>query len=350
MQWAVPAFLSLPVQRLPPAPLCPGAAGASEDTRPSPKSSVLGAGLSGCLTAALLHRCATYARIRARTGRIALAAAGAAGAAGSSPSVTELIRGAIARGAPTYNSGDVAGCAQIYTAAAQLLVQRPELEQAARATLQDALQTCAASSDMSANAWTLRRALDAVAAGASGAGTAGAAPARPAGGGKEGPAVLCDFVRGTGLGFRARCVNDTVMGGRSESSLTVTERGLLFEGNVTRNGGGGFCSIRLDAAEPGELVRAGRFQWPLFRRPPGAGLQGLEAAAPRGLRRPAVAGGLRRSRGLGASDAAAGLLRADAARSPAGAPRAGGGGPAEGLLARLHGLLPLRRRRTLRGL
>lgn len=58
-----------------------------------------------------------------------------------------------------------------------------------------------------------------------------------------------------GLALSASVVADTVMGGRSAARVSRTAEGLLFEGVVTREGGGGFASVRLSPRDSGELVR-----------------------------------------------------------------------------------------------
>lgn len=57
-------------------------------------------------------------------------------------------------------------------------------------------------------------------------------------------ALLRDFARGEGLEFQTSVIGDRVMGGLSEGSVRPTSEGVLFEGSVTRRGGGGFASLR----------------------------------------------------------------------------------------------------------
>jgi monofunctional biosynthetic peptidoglycan transglycosylase len=45
-------------------------------------------------------------------------------------------------------------------------------------------------------------------------------------------------------------INDNVMGGRSRSRLLSTAMGLLFEGNVSLDNGGGFASFRAPLRVP----------------------------------------------------------------------------------------------------
>jgi len=78
------------------------------------------------------------------------------------PSLLEAIRGAIVLGAPTYNSGDHAGCYEIYRAAAAAQVTRknPPLGLAERARLEVALADAAQAPGATLAAWTMRHAFD----------------------------------------------------------------------------------------------------------------------------------------------------------------------------------------------
>lgn len=58
--------------------------------------------------------------------------------------------------------------------------------------------------------------------------------------------VLFDFSDEHGAG-NWRVVNDTVMGGRSRSSVEVAEGVLVFTGELSLENQGGFCSVRSNA-------------------------------------------------------------------------------------------------------
>jgi len=167
--------------------------------------------------------------------------------------IREVVAQTIAQGAPAYNRGDMVGCVNAYSATARSLVERTDLDTSARLALTAALQQCQKSADVNANAWALRRALDA----ASVSSAVGSTPASsqrdaPSSGGG---ALIRDFTSGDGIAVRASVVNDTVMGGGSSSSVSLTGNGMLFEGNVTKRGGGGFASVRFDPADRAAFAR-----------------------------------------------------------------------------------------------
>eukprot|EP00931_Biecheleriopsis_adriatica_P063479 TRINITY_DN38456_c0_g1_i1.p1 TRINITY_DN38456_c0_g1~~TRINITY_DN38456_c0_g1_i1.p1 ORF type:complete len:383 (+),score=75.36 TRINITY_DN38456_c0_g1_i1:37-1185(+) len=160
---------------------------------------------------------------------------------------------AIAQGAPMYNRGDITGCVRVYTATAQSLLRRPDLGKEVRETLRAALKQCGdRPGDDNGNAWMLRRALDGAAAAPSSG--LGALDAEDADRGQKG-VLLRNFSLGSGLDLQGSCVNDTVMGGRSNSRFRLTSEGAVFEGAVTKQGGGGFVSLRLQGPG-GALVQA----------------------------------------------------------------------------------------------
>jgi len=68
-------------------------------------------------------------------------------------------------------------------------------------------------------------------------------------------ALLHDFVAGEGLSFTTSVINDSVMGGESESSVSLTPEGSLFQGTVTRANGGGFSSVRFKATDTAAFVQ-----------------------------------------------------------------------------------------------
>lgn len=102
------------------------------------------------------------------------------------------IRGAISMGAPAYNSGDIAGCAKIYTATANSMLRDPSLPAGCRSALETGLAK-AAGGDANAQAWALRNALDSTLA-LLGAGDGAPAPSSPSR--AEPPVVLAYPVDG----------------------------------------------------------------------------------------------------------------------------------------------------------
>lgn len=68
-------------------------------------------------------------------------------------------------------------------------------------------------------------------------------------------ALLHDFVAGQGLSLTPSVVNDSVMGGKSTSSVSLTSEGALFQGSVTREDGGGFASVRFKPTDSAALVQ-----------------------------------------------------------------------------------------------
>ncbi len=74
----------------------------------------------------------------------------------------EMIREAINRGAPMFNHGDAAGCAQVYMTTARTLVSSNHAAMScqARKALMAALEDAERADDAHDRAWTLRRALD----------------------------------------------------------------------------------------------------------------------------------------------------------------------------------------------
>lgn len=169
--------------------------------------------------------------------------------------VADVVAQAVSVGAPTYNRGDADGCASIYMAAARELLERKDLSASARMGLSAALQQCKGSGDANVSAWTMRRALDAAAGGPLG----GSLRASERSGGGEGQSsgdnLIRDFVLDDGIAVSSMIVNDTVMGGRSDGRVSVTDKGARFEGNVTKRGGGGFASVRFSPVDATSLQR-----------------------------------------------------------------------------------------------
>jgi hypothetical protein len=76
----------------------------------------------------------------------------------------EVIQLAINRGVPLFNAGQPSACAAIYEVAANSLLKShtDALDEQDRSVLRDALRKVQDEEDPSEQAWTLRRALDAV--------------------------------------------------------------------------------------------------------------------------------------------------------------------------------------------
>lgn len=149
-----------------------------------------------------------------------------------------LIAAAIRQGVPLYNSGNAKGCAEVYAETARKLLNGAggELSSSAKSVLQRAMES---SAEPDARAWALRRALDAVASEA----LHRPSVDMPSSTEKSSPGLVRDFVANQGFEIAAFVVNDTVMGGRSDSEL-LTSQGAVFCGTVTKRGGGGFASVR----------------------------------------------------------------------------------------------------------
>ncbi|MEM7205251.1 MAG: CIA30 family protein [Planctomycetota bacterium] len=165
-----------------------------------------------------------------------------------------LIDRAIHRGVPLYNGGQPAACAAVYEVAALALLAHsepalpPDVVEALRAALR--LEEPVDPQDY---AWRLRRALDAAALALRQNGAAGAAPARfaarAAGLRPHTDVVAIDDFGAAAAAGAWGVVNDTVMGGRSRSALTVREPGVaLFSGTVSLANNGGFASTRREVA------------------------------------------------------------------------------------------------------
>jgi len=143
---------------------------------------------------------------------------------------------------------------RVYTATVQTLLARDDLSMSVQSELINVLQQSEVLNDLDAKAWALRRVLDAAIEGLSaGRGPApqrkGIPPKGDSSRRSDGSALIRDFVRNVGIDVQARVVNDTVMGGRSDSRTVLSGSGLVFQGNVTRQGGGGFASLRIEAAD-----------------------------------------------------------------------------------------------------
>lgn len=174
----------------------------------------------------------------------------------SSRSPTGILRQAISMGVPVYNSGDLKGCADIYLAAARLAIKAMVGGSSAPEGLAEAVQQASAQAGTGNHgdaAWTLRRAFDTLLAAGDGGGRGGAGRGAP---------PPYEAVTDTGAAVDPesnylsqalvwRVVNDSVMGGRSSSSVQVQGaegEGVLFSGDF-QSRGGGFASARAVRAD-----------------------------------------------------------------------------------------------------
>lgn len=156
--------------------------------------------------------------------------------------VAAVLQAAIRKGVPAFNSGDVAECERIYASAARDVLAGSKLSASERDVLTQALASCERLSSASEKAWALRRGFDRILEGsATSAKPVATADVTP---GKSPGKVLFNCTGGGGLSFSSSVVNDTVMGGQSRSQVKVTSQGAVFQGDVTRRGGGGFASVR----------------------------------------------------------------------------------------------------------
>ena len=140
------------------------------------------------------------------------------------------------RGVSLYNSGDVAGCANLYANVADQLVQH-QLPANARAILTsglDAARACAGEPD--AQAWELRSALDRF------IGLREQETSQTSARESSSPAL--SFVDGMCTTFQS--IDDRVMGGRSQSAMThsIELGAAIFSGELSTANNGGFASVR----------------------------------------------------------------------------------------------------------
>ena len=163
-------------------------------------------------------------------------------AASAEVSVADSISRAIEVGVPLWNSGDYAGCAEVYRQVALAYPSEPRLSAALELGRRAPLD-----SSRDSLGWILRRAFDEILV---------AEPSRVS----EGPPVRFtpDGTTTPSLaltaGGRSRpltwyCLNDTVMGGRSPSAVDrAADGGLMFSGVIDLNGGGfASCRTAIDA-------------------------------------------------------------------------------------------------------
>jgi hypothetical protein len=76
--------------------------------------------------------------------------------------VRDYLTGAIRIGAIAYDSGDPRGCYEVYACTARLILNTVDEEEEAKQVLREALLACATESNVSEQAWILRRAFDRV--------------------------------------------------------------------------------------------------------------------------------------------------------------------------------------------
>lgn len=127
-----------------------------------------------------------------------------------------MIAAAIRRGVPLYNSGNASGCAEVYAETARKLLSGAggPLSSNVQAALQQAVDT---PSEPDARAWALRRALDA-------ASNQVSVDIRSRDKSRAfRPGLLRDFITNQGLEIAAFVLNDTVMGGRSNSEVLTSQ-------------------------------------------------------------------------------------------------------------------------------
>lgn len=161
----------------------------------------------------------------------------------------EIIELAIARGAPLFNTGQTAACAAIYEVAARslLMLDDTRLDPVSLRELSDAVRRSSSMRDASARAWALRGALDSVwqrllDQAASRTDAAGSTATRRS---------VFEFATNESSPDWL-IVNDSVMGGVSQSSMKPTGQGTaLFRGSLSLENNGGFATTRSPQADLG---------------------------------------------------------------------------------------------------
>lgn len=174
----------------------------------------------------------------------------------ASSTVDALITAAISKGVPAYNRGDPNACQSIYATAVKQLIARYDLPLDTKQRLAAVLNECSESPlDPDGNAWKLRRVLDSVVASRSAGDAVDERRVTRANSSSAAQGIIRNFSMDIGLELRTSCVNDTVMGGRSNSAVEKTADGIIFKGSVTRRGGGGFVSVRFEASDSRAFVQ-----------------------------------------------------------------------------------------------
>ena len=160
------------------------------------------------------------------------------------PGLREAIQQAIATGVPMWNGGDYASCAAVYKAVAQE-------HSSSDPRLQHALRECVGApldSSQGSQGWIMRTAFDEILAnGRAGRSYGGASSGREYTERSKATRISSPTValgRASGRPLEWYVLNDTVMGGKSSSSLCeVAGGGLIFRGEINLDGGG-FASCR----------------------------------------------------------------------------------------------------------
>lgn len=152
-----------------------------------------------------------------------------------------LIETAIERGVPLFNNGQQAACAAVYEVAVRGLLQASSVSSKDRAALAQALRKAAGQSPTDA-AWTLRGVLDRVyeTAQTTRTATSRVKPARRM-------ATVFEFDDAE-QARQFRPLNDSVMGGRSDSRMEAGDNTAVFAGTVSLENRGGFASVRTAVA------------------------------------------------------------------------------------------------------
>ena len=161
-----------------------------------------------------------------------------------------LIELAVRRGAPLFNSGNVAACAAIYEVAARslLMIEDGQIGAASQEALRTALDQAAASDQPTRNAWTLRRALDTVWNEVAAPTNSEAEPAS-----SDRWTSVYEFDQDeTQASSRWFSVNDNVMGGISQGGMKRVDDSIAsFQGALSLENNGGFSTVRSAAADLG---------------------------------------------------------------------------------------------------
>jgi hypothetical protein len=145
------------------------------------------------------------------------------------------------QGVALYNSGDIAGCANVYAnAVVDILSSSPELPANARSVLTSGLDQAGASAgNHDAQAWALRGALDSFISLREQEQSVFSGVPSTSGGNPS-----LSFADGMAGSFRA--INDGVMGGMSQSSIAHSpdHSAAVFSGVLSTANNGGFASVR----------------------------------------------------------------------------------------------------------
>lgn len=162
------------------------------------------------------------------------------------PTPIDLIDTAIERGVPLFNDGNEAACVAVYEVAAIGLAQLAASD-TMRNLLTNAILTARDQAPHQA-AWTLRYALDEVRRNAKFDMSENTEP-------NETPTMSSVFEFDASQQVRSwRPLNDTVMGGRSNSEMSLASDGVArFAGETSLENNGGFASVRAEI-EPGSMA------------------------------------------------------------------------------------------------